>query len=89
MKYYEVHIGNRLTKDVVVSANSEEEAIEKAFEEVNDIPYEDWEFADDDADAWEVSEEESSKSETKDIEAVSKFTFEAIKLRLSNKKHPM
>ncbi len=53
MKKYNVHYGVRLTTDITIYANSEEEAKEAAMLKVMDIDYSELEFADDDFDVWE------------------------------------
>lgn len=53
-KKYCVHIGVRLTKDIQVEACSEEDAKAKAKKLMEDLPYNSYDFAEDDIDVWEV-----------------------------------
>lgn len=54
MRKWNVHYGCRLTYDVEVEADTEEEAIEKARDELDNITYDDFVFADDDIEAWKI-----------------------------------
>ena len=55
MARYRVHYSCRLTYDVDVEAESENEAIEEARPEWEDADFNDMDFADDDIDVWELS----------------------------------
>ena len=56
MSKWNVHYGCRLTYDIEVEADTKEKAIAKAERELNNITYNDFDFADDDMDVWEIKE---------------------------------